>query len=170
MENRGHPEPGVMLLKWTNQGEPHPHSHLFFITLLYPSLRFSHKDCSLFIKSTNLEFDCISRKGPLSYRTPDFSMVEPKVHFPKGGYKPPKSKCSSKRDSLSPEPPLVFKSPADIVKEVLLNTTDGSPASSDYDRLPTRALNSTVPQEFRCRQQATTLLDQLQVLVETKST
>ncbi|XP_045923197.1 microtubule organization protein AKNA isoform X3 [Micropterus dolomieu] len=103
-----------------------------------------------------------SRKGPLSYRTPDFSMVEPKVHFPKGGYKPPKSKCSSKRDSLSPEPPLVFKSPADIVKEVLLNTTDGSPASSDYDRLPTRALNSTVPQEFRCRQQATTLLDQLQ--------
>ncbi|XP_044030881.1 microtubule organization protein AKNA isoform X2 [Siniperca chuatsi] len=103
-----------------------------------------------------------SRKGPLSYRTPDFSMVEPRVRFPKGGYKPPKSRRSSKRESLSPEPPLVFKSPADIVKEILLNTTDGSPASSDSYRPPTSALNSTVPQEFRCRQQATTLLEQLQ--------
>ncbi|XP_070781121.1 microtubule organization protein AKNA [Enoplosus armatus] len=103
-----------------------------------------------------------SRKGPLSYRTPDFSLVEPRVRFPKGGYKPPKSRRSSQRESLSPEPPLVFKSPADIVKEILLNTTDGSPASSDSDRPPTSALNSTVPQEFRCRQQATTLLEQLQ--------
>ncbi|XP_029300837.1 AT-hook-containing transcription factor isoform X2 [Cottoperca gobio] len=103
-----------------------------------------------------------SRKGPLSYRTPDFSKVEPRVRFPKDGYNPPKSRHSSKRESLSPEPPLVFKSPADIVKEVLLNTTDGSAASSDSYKPPTSALNSTVPQEFRCRQQATTLLDQLQ--------
>ncbi|XP_037607862.1 microtubule organization protein AKNA isoform X1 [Sebastes umbrosus] len=103
-----------------------------------------------------------SRKEPLSYRTPDFSKVEPRVHFPKGGYKPPKSRHSSKRESLSPEPPLVFKSPADIVKEVLLNTTDWSPASSDSYKPLTGAPNSTVPQEFRCRQQATTLLEQLQ--------
>ncbi|KAM7393223.1 hypothetical protein PAMA_008053 [Pampus argenteus] len=104
-----------------------------------------------------------SRSGALSYPTPDFSKVEPRVRFPKGGYTPPKSKRSSKRDSLSPEPPLVFKSPADIVKEVLLNTTDEPPAPSDCNRPPTNAPNSTVPQEFRCRQQATTLLEQLQV-------
>lgn len=102
---------------------------------------------------------------PLSYRTPDFSKVEPKVRFPKG-YKPPESRRSAKRESLSPEPPLVFKSPADIVKEVLLNTPDGSPAPSDSYRPPTSALNSIVPQEFRCRQQATTLLEQLQVRVD----
>ncbi|XP_071321830.1 microtubule organization protein AKNA isoform X2 [Trachinotus anak] len=103
-----------------------------------------------------------SRNGPLSYRTPDFSQVEPRVRFPKGGYKPPKSRRSSKRESLSPEPPIVFKSPADIVKEVLLNTADGSPAPSNSNRPPISAPNSTVPQEFRCRQQATTLLEQLQ--------
>ncbi|XP_040014130.1 microtubule organization protein AKNA isoform X2 [Xiphias gladius] len=103
-----------------------------------------------------------SRNGSLSYRTPDFSKVEPRVRFPKGCYKPPKSRRSSKRESLSPEPPIVFKSPADIVKEVLLNTTDGSPAPSDSNRPPMSSPNSTVPQEFRCRQQATTLLEQLQ--------
>eukprot|EP00064_Thunnus_orientalis_P007424 superscaffoldBa00000824_g7444 len=104
-----------------------------------------------------------SRSGALSHRTPDFSKVEPRVRFPKGGYKPPKSKRSSKMESLSPQPPLVFKSPADIVKEVLLNTTDGPPAPSDCNRPPASAPNSTVPQDFRCRQQATTLLEQLQV-------
>ncbi|XP_039636513.1 microtubule organization protein AKNA isoform X3 [Perca fluviatilis] len=103
-----------------------------------------------------------SRKEPLSYRIPDFSQVEPRVRFPKGGYKPPKSKHSFKRESQSPEPPFLFKSPADIVKEVLLNTTDRSPASSDSYKPPTSAPNSTVPQEFRGHQQATTLLDQLQ--------
>ncbi|XP_068572795.1 microtubule organization protein AKNA-like, partial [Cebidichthys violaceus] len=103
-----------------------------------------------------------SRKGPLSYRTPDFSKVEPRVRFPKDGYNPPKSRRSPKRKSSSPEPPLVFKSPADIVKEVLLNTTAGSSASSDSYDPPTSAPNSTVPQEFRSRQQATTLLDQLE--------
>ncbi|KAG7240816.1 hypothetical protein INR49_023390 [Caranx melampygus] len=99
---------------------------------------------------------------PLSYRTPDFSQVEPRVRFPKGSYKPPKSRRSPKRESLSPPLPIVFKSPADIVKEVLLNTTDGSPVPSDSNRTLISAPNSTVPQEFRCRQQATTLLEQLQ--------
>ncbi len=129
---------------------------------------FFHFSCIVivvFIKSTNHEFYCISRKGPLSYRTPDFSKVEPKVRFPKGAYKPPKSRCSSKRESLSSEPPLVFKSPADIVKEVLLNTTHGSPTTTDSYRPSTSTPNSTVPEEFRCRRQATTLLEQLQVLV-----
>ncbi|XP_047425176.1 microtubule organization protein AKNA isoform X2 [Mugil cephalus] len=101
-----------------------------------------------------------SRKGPLSYQTPDFSKVEPRVCFPKGGYKPPRSRRSFMRDSLSPAPPLVFKSPAEIVEEVLLNTTDGSHAPSDFNRPP--AANSIVPQEFRCPEQATTLLVQFQ--------
>lgn len=109
-----------------------------------------------------------SRKGPLSYHTPDFSKVEPRVHFPKGGYKPPKSRSSLTRKSLSPEPPIVFKSPADIVKEVLLNTAGESPTSPDSDGQATSAINAIVPQEFRCHQQATTLVNQLQVLVETK--
>ncbi|KAM6901527.1 microtubule organization protein AKNA [Lycodopsis pacificus] len=106
-----------------------------------------------------------SRKGPLSYRTPDFSKVEPKVHFPKDGYNPPKSRPSSKRKSSSPESPSVFKSPADNAKEVLLNTTAGAPASSDSYKPPTSAPSSPsspVPQEVRSRQQATTLLDQLE--------
>ncbi|XP_013764386.1 AT-hook-containing transcription factor isoform X2 [Pundamilia nyererei] len=103
-----------------------------------------------------------SRKGPLSYHTPDFSKVEPRVHFPKGGYKPPKSRSSLTRKSLSPEPPIVFKSPADIVKEVLLNTAGESPTSPDSDRQATSAINAIVPQEFRCHQQATTLVNQLQ--------
>ncbi|KAM6903056.1 uncharacterized protein akna [Xenentodon cancila] len=103
-----------------------------------------------------------SRKGYLSFHTPDFSRVEPKIHFPKDGYKPPKSKHLLMKKSLSPELPLVFKSPADIVKEVLLCNTDGSSTASDCSRPANRTSNSTVPQEFRCRQQARTLLEQLQ--------
>ncbi|XP_061590457.1 microtubule organization protein AKNA [Cololabis saira] len=47
-----------------------------------------------------------SRKGFLSFHTPDFSRVEPKVRFPRDGYKPPRSKRSSTMKSLSPELPL----------------------------------------------------------------
>lgn len=103
-----------------------------------------------------------SRKWPLSYHTPDFSKVEPRVHFPKGGYKPPKGRPLLTRKSLSPEPPIVFKSPADIVKAVLLNTAGESPTSPDSDGQATSAINAIVPQEFRCHQQATTLVNQLQ--------
>lgn len=102
----------------------------------------------------------------MSYPKPDFSNVEPRVRIPKGGYKPPKSRNSLKRESLSPEQPLVFKSPADIVKEVLLHTTDRCLGPSDSDISPACAPDSIVPQEFRCRQQATTLLEQLQVETE----
>ncbi|XP_029921161.1 microtubule organization protein AKNA [Myripristis murdjan] len=101
-----------------------------------------------------------ARSGPLSYRTPDFSRVEPRVRFPKSGYKPPKSRGSSKT-SVSAEPPLVFKSPADIVREVLLSSTDDFPQPFD-STTPASAPNSTVPEEFRCPQQATTLIEQLQ--------
>ncbi|XP_010794366.1 AT-hook-containing transcription factor [Notothenia coriiceps] len=103
-----------------------------------------------------------SRKGPPSYRIPDFSNVEPRVFFPKDGYTPPKSARCFKRESLSPGPPFMFKSPADIVKEVLLNSHNTSPASSDSYKPISSALNSSVPQDFRSRLQASDLLDQLQ--------
>ncbi|KAM4634127.1 microtubule organization protein AKNA [Polymixia lowei] len=102
-----------------------------------------------------------ARRGPLSFRTPDFSKVEPKVRFPKSGYKPPKSRGPSKR-SVSVERPLVFKSPADIVREVLFSSTEGLPLPPGPTEPQTSAANSTVPEDFRCPQQATTLVEQLQ--------
>ncbi|XP_013880278.1 AT-hook-containing transcription factor [Austrofundulus limnaeus] len=92
--------------------------------------------------------------GPGAFRpghfTPDFSKVEPRVYFPKGGYKPPRSQQSL----VSPEAHIAFKSPADIVMEVLFD--------SDGSSTPTNAATFIVPPEFRCRQQASTLLQQLQ--------
>ncbi|KAM8829110.1 uncharacterized protein akna isoform 2-T5 [Spinachia spinachia] len=103
-----------------------------------------------------------SRKGPLSYRTPDFTKVEPRVRFPKEGYNPPRSRPSCERKSLLPEPVFVVKSPTGIVKEVVRNTAAGSPSSPHRPNPPTSAPNPAVPQEFRGRQQAATLLDQLE--------
>ncbi|XP_034459071.1 microtubule organization protein AKNA-like [Hippoglossus hippoglossus] len=93
-----------------------------------------------------------SRIVPLTYPTPDFSNVKPKVRLPKGDYKPPVSRGSSRRESLSFD--TTYMSPADIVREVLLNTTDGSSDPS--------APNSNGPQDFRSRQEAITLVEQLQ--------
>ncbi|KAK2872498.1 hypothetical protein Q8A67_022395 [Cirrhinus molitorella] len=96
------------------------------------------------------------RKGQLSHPLPDFSKVEPRVHFPKkNGYKPPKSRRPPQ------DLPVVFKSPAEIVKEVLLSSSDGSPGSPSTSGTHKR-LHSTVPEEFRCPQQASTLMQQLQ--------
>ncbi|XP_030005907.1 microtubule organization protein AKNA-like isoform X2 [Sphaeramia orbicularis] len=104
-----------------------------------------------------------TREGPLSFHTPDFSKVEPRVRFPKAGYKPPKSQRPVKRKSLSPEPPFMFKSPADIVKEVLLSPSDGPPDPPDSKGPPIACEpTSVVPQEFRCKEHAMTLLDELQ--------
>ncbi|XP_014825939.1 PREDICTED: AT-hook-containing transcription factor isoform X2 [Poecilia mexicana] len=99
------------------------------------------------------------RRASLSHQTPNFSKVEPRIHFPKRGYKPPKGRKSLERATMSPQPPIVFKSPADIVQEVLFNSEGSSPCDTNT---PTKAASSTVPPEFRCRQQATTLLQQLQ--------
>lgn len=90
----------------------------------------------------------------LSRFTPDFSKVEPRVYIPKGGYKPPRAQQSL----ASPEAPVAFKSPADIVMEVLFD--------SDGSSTPTNAATFIVPPDFRCRQQASTLLQQLQVPAE----
>ncbi|CAL8327508.1 unnamed protein product [Boreogadus saida] len=103
----------------------------------------------------------VRREAP-SFRTPDFSKVEPKVYFPKSGYEPPKSRMSC-RVSLSPEPTLVFKSPADIAKEILFSSTDAPPSPPPSPSA--REQNSTisiVPEDFRCPQRATRLVEQLQ--------
>ncbi|KAK7143298.1 hypothetical protein R3I93_014454 [Phoxinus phoxinus] len=103
------------------------------------------------------------RKGQLSHPLPDFSKVKPRVHFPKNsGYKPPKS-SRPPHDIITSHPdlPVVFKSPAEIVREVLLSSSDGSPGSPSTSGTLKR-LHSTVPEEFRCPQQASTLVQQLQ--------
>ncbi|KAJ8413832.1 hypothetical protein AAFF_G00064300 [Aldrovandia affinis] len=100
-------------------------------------------------------------KGQLSYPLPDFSKVEPKVRFPKGGYKPPKSRGCPRRRGPAGERPLVFKSPADIVREVLGSSAD-APSLSPAPVGPPRPLNATVPREFRSPQQASVLVHQLQ--------
>nr|XP_057909784.1 microtubule organization protein AKNA isoform X2 [Doryrhamphus excisus] len=104
-----------------------------------------------------------SRKGSQSHWVPDLSKVKPRVSFPKGDdYKPPKSRWSSKNPPKSLTP-VVFKSPADIVKEVLLNTTAESQTPSDYNkRTSTGVPSATVPQEFRCQHKAHILAEQLQ--------
>ncbi|XP_051533350.1 microtubule organization protein AKNA-like isoform X2 [Myxocyprinus asiaticus] len=99
------------------------------------------------------------RKGQLSHNLPDFSKVEPRVRFPKSGYKPPKSRRAAR--GKTSHLPVVFKSPAEIVKEVLLRNTDVSPGSPSSCGSHER-LKSTVPEEFRCPQQASTLVQQLQ--------
>ena len=104
------------------------------------------------------------RRDALSFRTPDFSKVEPKVYFPKGGYQPPKSRWSASSVGLSPEPTLVFKSPADIAKEVLFSSTDAPAAPPPSPSAPQQNLTvSIVPEDFRCPQRATRLVEQLQV-------
>ncbi|KAA0719888.1 AT-hook-containing transcription factor [Triplophysa tibetana] len=101
------------------------------------------------------------RKGQLSHPLPDFSKVGPKVHFPKGGYKPPKSRTFAHGKTSQAILPVVFKSPAEIVREVLLSSTDECPGSPSSGGTQQR-LNCTVPEEFRCPQQASTLVQQLQ--------
>ncbi|KAL7854107.1 hypothetical protein AOLI_G00209510 [Acnodon oligacanthus] len=101
------------------------------------------------------------RKGQLSHPLPDFSKVEPRVRFPKNGYKPPRSRRPPRKRDSKPEAPLVYRSPADIVREVLLSSTEGlSDAATPGD--PQESLNSTAPTEFRCALQASTLVQQLQ--------
>ncbi|KAI1882496.1 hypothetical protein AGOR_G00251360 [Albula goreensis] len=118
------------------------------------------------------------RRGPLSFPVPDFSKVEPRVRFPKGGvYRPPKSRApaqSGKAAARTAQPLVVFKSPADIVREVLMGSGEGPPPSLSppavsplASSLPAgagarRHLDITVPQEFRSPQQASALVHQLQ--------
>ncbi|XP_058842677.1 microtubule organization protein AKNA-like [Acipenser ruthenus] len=95
-------------------------------------------------------------RGQLNFPLPDFSKVEPRVRFPKAeesGYKPPKGRVAPRKSFAAGEAPLVFKSPAEIVREVLLSSTEG-PAPPHP--------NAKVPEEFKSPQQATELVHQLQ--------
>lgn len=97
-------------------------------------------------------------RGRLNYPLPDFSKVGPRVRFPKDEkYRPPKSRGHTRQQG--PTKPLIFKSPAEIVRDVLLSSSetclakDSSPAHS----------TTRVPQEFQTPEQATELVHQLQV-------
>ncbi|XP_068929948.1 microtubule organization protein AKNA [Petaurus breviceps papuanus] len=98
-------------------------------------------------------------RGQLNYPLPDFSKVEPKVRFPKDeeSYRPPKGKKHSRQFQGSTRP-LIYKSPAEIVREVLLSIGDNSPQKAC---LPSYTVTK-VPKEFQTPQQATELVQQLQ--------
>ncbi|XP_034871882.1 microtubule organization protein AKNA [Mirounga leonina] len=97
-------------------------------------------------------------RGQLNYPLPDFSKVGPRVRFPKDeSYHPPKAR-SYNGQPQSPARPLIFKSPAEIVQEVLLSSGETCPAK---DPPPTHPI-TRVPQEFQTPEQATKLVHQLQ--------
>lgn len=105
---------------------------------------------------------CVLRKGQLNNPLPDFSKVEPKVRLPKSTYKPPKSRKPPHKRVSKPEAPVVFKSPADIVREALLSNSEG-PSDTTASTDSQKPLNAPVPEEFRCPLQASTMVQQLQV-------
>ncbi|XP_021085792.1 microtubule organization protein AKNA isoform X3 [Mesocricetus auratus] len=96
-------------------------------------------------------------RGRLNYPLPDFSKVGPRVKFPKDeNYRPPKSRGHNRQQG--PARPLIFKSPAEIVREVLMSNGE-RPLVRD----PSLAQPITrVPQEFQTPEQATELVHQLQ--------
>nr|XP_010955505.1 microtubule organization protein AKNA isoform X1 [Camelus bactrianus]XP_045374196.1 microtubule organization protein AKNA isoform X1 [Camelus bactrianus]XP_045374197.1 microtubule organization protein AKNA isoform X1 [Camelus bactrianus] len=97
-------------------------------------------------------------RGRLNYPLPDFSKVGPRVKFPKDeSYRPPKARSHSRLPE-SPARPLIFKSPAEIVREVLLSSGEVCPGK---DPPPTHPI-TRVPQEFQTPEQATKLVHQLQ--------
>lgn len=97
-------------------------------------------------------------RGQLNYPLPDLSKVEPRVRFPKDPrrYRPPQGKT---RPAGSTElgKPMVFKSPAEIVREVLLSSGEGSPRKGSTPTV------SVIPEELKSPRQATELVQQLQV-------
>nr|XP_021505694.1 AT-hook-containing transcription factor isoform X1 [Meriones unguiculatus]XP_021505696.1 AT-hook-containing transcription factor isoform X1 [Meriones unguiculatus]XP_021505697.1 AT-hook-containing transcription factor isoform X1 [Meriones unguiculatus] len=95
-------------------------------------------------------------RGRLNYPLPDFSKVEPRVRFPKDEkYRPPKSRGHNKQQG--PTKPLIFKSPAEIVRDVLLSNSETCLAED-----PSAHSIARVPQEFQTPEQATELVHQLQ--------
>ncbi|XP_072309341.1 uncharacterized protein [Eucyclogobius newberryi] len=89
----------------------------------------------------------------------DLSKVEPRVRFPKDGYTPPKSRCPLRSVSLSPEPRLMYMSPANIVAKVLLNPLY---EPDPKDKEETQGVRYILPPEFRSEQQAISLMIELQ--------
>ncbi|XP_078238983.1 microtubule organization protein AKNA [Pogona vitticeps] len=96
-------------------------------------------------------------RGQLNYPLPDLSKVEPRVRFPKDpqGYHPPRGKTLPAKSKDSGKP-VVFKSPAEIVREVLLSSGEGP-----LPKYPSAAV-SVIPEELKSPRQATELVCQLQ--------
>ncbi|XP_072287387.1 microtubule organization protein AKNA isoform X2 [Pyxicephalus adspersus] len=92
-------------------------------------------------------------RGQLNYPLPDFSKVGPRVRFPRDeqSYRPPQPR---RPENQNQDAPALFKSPAEIVREVLLSSTDKP--------LQEPAIPPSVPKEFKTPQQATELVHQLQ--------
>ncbi|XP_068770908.1 microtubule organization protein AKNA isoform X2 [Struthio camelus] len=90
-------------------------------------------------------------RGRLNYPLPDLSKVEPRVKFDQS-YRPPRSRALPAAAARGPD---LFKSPADIVREVLQSSGEGS-----LQRCPPPAAG--LPQQFKCPKEATELVQQLQ--------
>ncbi|XP_069729373.1 microtubule organization protein AKNA isoform X2 [Phaenicophaeus curvirostris] len=91
-------------------------------------------------------------RGRLNHPLPDLSKVEARVKFDQS-YRPPRGRelpaCPRATGG-----PIGFKSPAEIVREVLLSSGEGVP--------PKPPTSTGLPQEFRSPKQATALVQQLQ--------
>ncbi|KAM4019808.1 microtubule organization protein AKNA isoform 2-T5 [Anomaloglossus baeobatrachus] len=105
------------------------------------------------VKKSKLSTTPLYGRGQLNYPLPDFSKVGPKVRFPKDeeGYRPPQPR---RPEIQSQGAPIIFKSPAEIVREVLLSSTE-KPLQEPVGP-------PMVPQEFKTPQEATELVHQLQ--------
>uniref|UniRef100_A0A8B9W3C1 AKNA domain-containing protein n=1 Tax=Anas zonorhyncha TaxID=75864 RepID=A0A8B9W3C1_9AVES len=95
---------------------------------------------------------CRYGRGQLNHPLPDLSKVEARVKFDQS-YRPPPSRALPAR-ARTPGGPLVPKSPAEIVQEVLLSSGEGA--------LTQPPAPPGVPQELRSPRQATALVQQLQ--------
>lgn len=93
-------------------------------------------------------------RGQLNHPLPDLSKVGARVKIDQS-YRPPRGRALPPRPT-APRGPIGFKSPAEIVREVLLSSGEGIPPEP-----PTATPG--LPQEFRSPRQATALVQQLQV-------
>ncbi|XP_054249201.1 microtubule organization protein AKNA [Indicator indicator] len=91
-------------------------------------------------------------RGRLNHPLPDLSKVEARVKFDQS-YRPPRGRVLP-ACPRAPGGPIGFKSPAEIVREVLLSSGEGAP--------PQPPASPGVPLEFRSPRQATALVQQLQ--------
>ncbi|XP_059685015.1 microtubule organization protein AKNA [Gavia stellata] len=91
-------------------------------------------------------------RGRLNHPLPDLSKVEARVKFDQS-YRPPRGRALPTHPR-APGGPIGFKSPAEIVREVLLSSGEGVP--------PQPPTTAGLPQEFRSPRQATELVQQLQ--------
>ncbi|XP_061867748.1 microtubule organization protein AKNA isoform X3 [Colius striatus] len=90
-------------------------------------------------------------QGRLNHPLPDLSKVEPRVKFSRS-YRPPRGRVPPQ--PRAPAAPGTLRSPADIVREVLLSSGEGA--------APRPPASASLPQELSSPRQATALVQQLQ--------